>query len=81
VLFFALVQNLPFEAANKRLAILAVVAFCEINQRSIDFKVLDEKAVEGLVKKAANYREKGIPQEEVFADIRAAMYQAINPPN
>lgn len=81
VFFFALVQNLPFESANKRLVLPALIAFCELNDRSIDFKVLDEKSVEALVKKASTYRAKGIPQEDVFMEIRGAMYRAINPPN
>lgn len=78
--FFALVQNVPFQSANKRLAIASLMAFCEINDRSIDFKELDEKTVENLVKLAATYQEKGTPPEQVFGEIRAVMFRAISPP-
>ncbi len=78
--FFALVQNLPFHSANRRLAVAALVAFCELNDRTIDFRALDEKTIEQLTKRASTYREKGVPAEDVFSEIREVMYSAISPP-
>lgn len=75
--FFALLQNLPFKTGNRRLALASLLAFCELNDRSIDGRVLDEKSFENLVKRAATHREHGIPPEEVFQEIRAVMHRAI----
>ena len=51
--FFALLQNMPFRTGNRRLALASLLAFCELNGRSVDSRVLDEKSFENLVKKAA----------------------------
>ncbi|MGH9459250.1 MAG: type II toxin-antitoxin system death-on-curing family toxin [Thermoanaerobaculia bacterium] len=75
--FFALLQNLPFRTGNRRLALASLLAFCELNDRAIDGRVLDEKSFEQLVKKAATHREQGIPPEEVFGEIREVMRRAI----
>lgn len=75
--FFALLQNLPFQTGNRRVALAALLAFCELNDRSIDARVLDEKSFENLVKKAATHREHGVPPEEVFQEIRSVMQRAI----
>lgn len=75
--FFALLQNLPFRTGNRRLALASLLAFCELNDRSIDGRVLDEKSFEHLIKRAATHREHGVPPEEVFQEIRAMMHRAI----
>jgi death on curing protein len=75
--FFALLQNLPFQTGNRRVALAALLGFCELNERSIDARVLDEKSFENLVKKAATHREHGVPPEEVFQEIRSVMQRAI----
>lgn len=67
---FALLTYHPFRGGNRRLALAALVAFCELNRKAIDARVLDEKAVENLVKKTAGHRELGIPSENVFREIR-----------
>ncbi|HVR42222.1 MAG TPA: Fic family protein [Thermoanaerobaculia bacterium] len=75
--FFALLQNMPFRTGNRRLALASLLAFCELNERTIDGRVLDEKSFENLVKKAATHREHGVPPEDVFQEIRAVMSRAI----
>ena len=40
---FALLQARPFQGGNRRVALASIVAFCEVNNRSIDSRVLDEK--------------------------------------
>jgi death on curing protein len=77
--FFALLQNLPFESANQRSAVVSLVAFCELNDREINSRILDEKTLEHLVRRAATYREKGVPAEEVFSEIRQIFSAAISP--
>jgi prophage maintenance system killer protein len=77
VLFFAILQNSPFRAGNRRVALASLIAFCEINGRPIDARVLDEKTAENLVKRASSYRELGIPPENVFRDIRELLRRAI----
>lgn len=78
--FFALLQNLPFRTGNRRVALAALLAFCEVNDRSVDSRVLDEKTFENLVKRAAGHKEHGIPPENVFSEIRDLMRRAISPP-
>lgn len=77
--FFVLVVNMPFESANKRLSVASLMAFCELNGRSIDFKVLDERTIGSLVRLAANFQSRGIAREKVFSEIRGAMFRAISP--
>jgi prophage maintenance system killer protein len=78
VLLFALVQNSPFRAGNRRVALASLIAFCELNNRSIDTRILDEKTAENLVKRASSHRELGIPPENVFRDIRELFRRAIS---
>lgn len=75
--FFALLQNGPFRSGNRRVALASLLAFCELNERSIDGRVLDEKTFENLVKRAAGHRDQGLPPENVFRDIRELMNRAI----
>lgn len=75
---FALTQNLPFKTGNRRLALAALLAFCEINGRSIESRHLDEKALENLIKRAAGFREQGLPPEQVFRELRDQLSKAIS---
>jgi prophage maintenance system killer protein len=74
---FALLQNMPFHSGNRRVALAALVAFCELNQRLIESRVLDEKTLETMVKRAANYRNQGLAPENVFREIREILARAI----
>jgi prophage maintenance system killer protein len=74
---FALLQNSPFRGGNRRLAMASFLAFCELNGRAIDGRVLDEKGVESLVKRASAHRELGLPPENVFREIREILSRAI----
>lgn len=74
---FALLQFRPFRGGNRRLALASMFAFCEINNRAIDTRVLDEKSAETLFKRAAAHRELGIPPENVFREFREMMTRAI----
>lgn len=74
---FALLSAQPFHGGNRRLALASMFAFCELNNRTIDARVLDEKTVETLFKRAAGHREMGIPPENVFREFREMMNRAI----
>jgi prophage maintenance system killer protein len=74
---FALLQNSPFKGGNRRVALASLFAFFELNNRTIDIRVLDEKTAENLLKRAAGHREMGIPPENVFREVREIMSRAI----
>jgi prophage maintenance system killer protein len=74
---FALLTNSPFRGGNRRVALASLFAFCELNNRTIDTRVMDEKAAENLFKRAAGHRDLGIPPENVFREIREMMSRAI----
>ena len=74
---FALLSNRPFRGGNRRLALASIFAFCEVNNKTIDSRVLDEKAAENLVRRVAAFRELGIPPENVFREIRETLGRAI----
>ena len=74
---FALLQNRPFRGGNKRVALASLFAFCEINNRAVDSRVLDEKTAENLLRRASSFRELGIPPENVFREMRETMSRAI----
>jgi prophage maintenance system killer protein len=76
---FALLSSRPFRGGNRRLALASMFAFCEVNNRTIDSRVLDEKTAETLFKRAAGHREMGIPPENVFREFREMMTRAIVP--
>ncbi len=76
---FALLSYHPFRGGNRRLALASMFAFCELNNRTIDSRVLDEKTAETLFKRAAAHRELGIPPENVFREFREMMNRAIVP--
>ena len=64
-------------ARPTNLALASLFAFCELNNRTIDSRVLDEKSAENLFKRAAGHRDLGIPPENVFREIREVMNRAI----
>ena len=74
---FALLQNRPFRGGNRRVALASLFAFCEINNRAVDFRVLDEKTAENLLRRASAFRELNIPPENVFREMRETMSRAI----
>jgi len=74
---FALLAFRPFKGGNRRVALASVFAFCELNGKTIDSRVLDEKALENLIKRAAGHRELGIQPENVYREFREAMARAI----
>jgi prophage maintenance system killer protein len=76
-LVFALLQAKPFRGGNRRVALASLIAFCELNNRSIDTRLFDEKAAETILKRAASCRELGIPPENAFRELRDAMTRAI----
>ena len=74
---FALLQSRPFRGGNRRLALASIFAFCELNNRSVDARVFDEKTAETILKRAAAYREMGLPPENVFGELRDLLRRAI----
>lgn len=74
VLYWAILQNKPFTGSNAALALAAVAAFCDVNGAKIDDKVLDEKGLEKLTKRATTLEE---PPETVFGEIRRTFRAAI----
>lgn len=78
---FALLQARPFHGGNRRVALASIFAFCELNDRSVDTRLLGEKTAENILKRAAAHRELGIPPENVFAELREAMRRAITSPS
>lgn len=74
---FALLQARPFRGGNRRVALAALVAFCELNRRTLDGRVFDEKTAESVLKRAANYGELGIPPENVFRELREVFGRSI----
>jgi death-on-curing protein len=76
-LVFALLQTRPFRGGNRRVALASLIAFCEINHRTVDPRVFDEKAAENILRRAGSCRELGIPPENAFRELRDAMTRAI----
>jgi death-on-curing protein len=74
---FALLQNSPFRSGNRRVALTALVAFCEVNNRVVDVRVADEKTVETMIKRVSASRDLGLPPESVFREIRELLSRAI----
>lgn len=74
---FALLQARPFRGGNRRLALAAILAFAELNNRTVDTRVLDEKTAETILRRAATYREQNIPPENVFRELREILTRAI----
>jgi prophage maintenance system killer protein len=76
---FALLTYSPFRGGNRRVALAALFAFCELNNRTVDARVFDEKTAETLLRRAASYRETGIPPENVYREMRETLSRAIVP--
>src|SRR5438128_1596808 len=76
---FALLTYSPFRGGNRRVALASLFAFCELNHRTVDSRVLDEKTAETLFRRAAAHREMGIPPENVYREIRETLSRAIVP--
>jgi len=74
---FALLQARPFRGGNRRVALASLIAFCELNNRTVDSRVFDEKTAETLLKRAASCRELGIPPENVFRELRETLNRSI----
>ena len=74
---FALLSFRPFKGGNRRVALASIFAFCELNNKTIDARVFDEKTAETLLKRAAAHRELGLAPEAVFREFRAVMMRAI----
>lgn len=78
---FALLQARPFRGQNKRVALAGLFAFCELNNRTVDSRVFDEKTAESSIKRAGGYREMGLAPENVFREMRELMNRAILTPS
>jgi prophage maintenance system killer protein len=76
-LVWALLQAKPFRGGNRRVALASLLAFCELNAHALDPRVFDEKTAETLLKRAGNFRELGIPPEDVFRELREVMARSI----
>jgi death on curing protein len=74
---FALLQARPFRGGNRRVALASLIAFCELNNRSVDARIFDEKTAETLFKRAGGYREMGIPPENVFRELKETLTRSI----
>jgi prophage maintenance system killer protein len=74
---FALLQARPFRGGNRRVALASLVAFCELNNRTVDAKVFDEKTAETILRRAASCQELGIPPENVFRELRDLLSRSI----
>jgi len=74
---FAMLQNVPFRGGNRRVALAALIAFCDVNDRPLDARIADEKALESVIKKAATYRQHGGQPENIFGEIRDLLRRAI----
>jgi death-on-curing protein len=75
---FALLTNSPFRGGNRRVALASLFAFCDLNNHTVDARVLDEKTAETLFRRAAAHREMGIPPENVFRELRETLGRAIS---
>lgn len=74
---FALLQARPFRGGNRRVALASLIAFCELNQRTVDSRIFDEKTAETLLRRAASCNELGIPPENVFRELRETLTRSI----
>ena len=74
---FALLQARPFRGGNRRVALASLLAFCELNNKQLDARVFDEKTAETILKRAAAYRELGLPPENVFRELKETLGKSI----
>lgn len=76
-LVFALLQARPFRGGNRRVSLASLIAFCALNNRTVDSRIFDEKTAENVLKRAAGYREMGLPPENVFRELRELLTRSI----
>jgi prophage maintenance system killer protein len=74
---FALLQARPFRGGNRRVALASLLAFCELNNKTVDARIFDEKTAETLLKRAAACREMGIPPENAFRELKDTLNKSI----
>lgn len=74
---FALLDQRPFRGGNRRVALVSLVAFCELNNKTLDARFFDEKTAESILKRAGGYRELGIPPENVFRELKETLMRSI----
>ena len=74
---FALLQARPFRGGNRRVALASLLAFCELNNKTVDARIFDEKTAETVLKRAAACREMGIPPENAFRELKDALNKSI----
>ncbi|HEX6096097.1 MAG TPA: Fic family protein [Thermoanaerobaculia bacterium] len=74
---FALLQARPFRGGNRRVALASLLAFCELNNKTVDARIFDEKTAETLLKRAAACREMGIPPENAFRELKDTLSKSI----
>jgi prophage maintenance system killer protein len=77
---FALLSYRPFRGGNRRLALASIVAFCELNNRTLDARLFDEKTAEGVIRRVAAHRENGLAPESAFREIKDTLMRAIVAP-
>ena len=76
-LVFALLMARPFRGGNRRVALASLLAFCELNKKSIDSRIFDEKTSENILRRAGSCREMGMPPENAFRELRDVMNRSI----
>jgi death-on-curing protein len=77
VLYWGILRDRPFKDGNRRVALVSLLVFCELNGATIDGKVLDERKLEVMTKKAWSHREDGVAPETMFGEVRNALRLAI----
>ncbi|MBI2212468.1 MAG: Fic family protein [Acidobacteria bacterium] len=77
VLYWGLLRDRPFKDGNRRVALVSLLVFCELNGATIDGKVLDERKLEVMTKKAWSHREDGVAPETMFSEVRNVLALAI----
>ena len=77
VFVWALLDQRPFRGGNRRVALASLIAFCELNNKTVDARVFDEKTAETLFKRAGGYRELGIPAENIFQELKQTLSRSI----
>ena len=55
----------------------SLLAFCELNNKTVDSRIFDEKTAETLLRRAAACREMGIPPENVFRELKDTLNKSI----
>jgi prophage maintenance system killer protein len=76
-LVFALLQARPFRGGNRRVALASLLAFCELNNRTVDSRIFDEKTAENVLRRAGSCREMGVPIENAFKELKDVMSRSI----